>query len=117
MAYYLYASRLFKEGDKKDALFWYYVGELRYKFYLAANPNLPADQAPALFASLHEVVGSVVADRSQIDEATAAEELQRALDWDASHDNGVTSKTAHRKEWLETRAHLGNPEPADGPRR
>lgn len=104
MAYYLYAGRLFKEGDKEDALFWYYVGELRYRFYLAANPKQSPDGAPALFESLHESVGSVVADRSQITPAMSAKELQRALDWDAANDNGATSKALHVKEWREIRA-------------
>jgi hypothetical protein len=104
MAYYFYAGRLFKAGDKDDALFWYYVGELRYRFLLAATPNLPPDGAPALFASLHESIGSLVADRNQVAPATSTRELQRALDWDASNENGVTSKSAYRKEWLEVRA-------------
>lgn len=104
MAYYVYASRLFSEGDRGDALFWYYVGELRYRFYLAANPNLPSDAAPALFASLHESVGSVVTDHGKALGTSAAAELQRALDWDASHHNGVTSKSLHAKDWLRIRA-------------
>jgi hypothetical protein len=113
MAYYVYASRLFKEGKKEDALFWYYVGELRYRFYLAANPNLPPDGAPALFGSLHESVGSEVADRSQVAPTTSAREFQGALDWDASNDNGVTSKSLYRKEWFEIRAELSQVEVAN----
>jgi hypothetical protein len=49
----------------------------------------------------------VVADRSQITPAMSAKELQRALDWDAANDNGVTSKTLHVKEWREIRAQFG----------
>jgi hypothetical protein len=99
MAYSMYSSRLFHEGDREDALFWYYVGELRYRFFLAANPKLPPDGAPALFASLHESVGSVVWEWGKSSPETAVKELQRALDWDASTDNGVTSNSSHRKEW------------------
>ncbi len=103
MAYYLYAARLFRNGDKEDVLFWYDIGEIRFRFYLAVNPNLPEDAAPALFASLHESVGSVVAQWGRTVPEVSARELQRAMDWDASNDNAVTSKSAHAKTWRDVR--------------
>jgi hypothetical protein len=106
MAYYLYAGRLAHEGDKELALFWYYVGELRYRFYLAANPDLSPDGAPALFGSLHQSVGQTVADPHQIDRAMSVTEFKRALDWDATNENKVTSKKVHHKAWLTVRADL-----------
>src|SRR5215472_4357652 len=30
----VYASRRFQEGAKEDAVLWFYVGEIRYRFYL-----------------------------------------------------------------------------------
>ena len=106
MAYYVYSGRLAHEGDKGRALFWYYVGELRYRFYLAVNPDLSPDGAPALFGSLHQSVGQAVADPKQIDRATSVKEFKQALDWDATNDNKVTSKKAHHKAWLNVRADL-----------
>jgi hypothetical protein len=106
MAYYLYAGRLFHEEDKEDALFWYYVGEIRYRFYLATNPNLPPDGAPALFGSLHESAGSVIGDWGKANPTISSIELQRALEWDASNDNGITSKSAHPNEWRDIRAEV-----------
>jgi hypothetical protein len=106
MAYFLYAGRCSKEGDSKDALFWFYVGELRYGFYLAANPHLPPDGDPALFQSLREEVGSLFIGQSQVTETDSKNALKRALDWDASHDNPVTSKSLHRRAWVETREAL-----------
>jgi hypothetical protein len=82
MAYYLYSARLAHEGDKKRALFWYYVGELRYRLFLAVNPVFPPDGAPALFGSLHESVGQTVADPHQIDRAMSVTEFKRALNWE-----------------------------------
>jgi hypothetical protein len=108
MAYYLYAGRLAHEGDKERALFWYYVGELRYRFYVAVNPNLPPDGGAALFSSLHQSVGQTVADPHQIDKAMSITEFKRALEWDASNVNAVTSKKAHHKEWLNVRASLAD---------
>jgi hypothetical protein len=106
MAYYLYSARLAREGDKERALFWYYVGELRYRFYLAVNPDLPTDGALALFGSLHQSLGQTVADPHQIDKAMSITEFKRALDWDATNENKVTSKTTHHKAWLSVRATL-----------
>jgi hypothetical protein len=106
MAYYLYSARLAHEGDKERALFWYYIGELRYRFYLAVNPDLSPDGAPALFGSLHQSVGQSVADPKQIDRATSIKEFKQALDWDAANENKVTSKRVHHKAWLTVRANL-----------
>lgn len=103
MAYYLYAARLFHEGDKDDALFWYYVGEIRSRFYLAANPNLSKSGDPGLLASLHQSVGSVIVEWGRTVPNVSAKQLRRALDWDASNDNGFTSKSSHRKLWQDTR--------------
>src|SRR6266513_48400 len=36
-AYYGYAARLFREGKKDEAVFWFYVGQLRYRFHLKPN--------------------------------------------------------------------------------
>ncbi len=52
-AYYLIAAKLFKDpATKQEGLFWFYVGQIRYRYYLAANPDLPRDGDPALPASL-----------------------------------------------------------------
>jgi hypothetical protein len=105
MAYYVYSGRLAHEGDKERALFWYYVGELRYRFYLAVYPDLPPDGAPALFGSLHQSAAQTIAD-PKVDKAMSITQFKRALDWDETHENTVTSKKAHRKAWLNVRATL-----------
>lgn len=111
--YYVYASRLLHEGDQEAAAFWYYVGEIRYRFYLAANPNLSPSGSPALFSSLHESVGSVVSKWARANLAAATNQLQRALNWDASTDNPVTSKSLHAKEWGLVRAEIVESERAE----
>ena len=50
-AYYILAAKLFAGGKKDDAVFWFYLGQLRYRFHLAANPELDPPGDPALFAS------------------------------------------------------------------
>ena len=56
-AYYALAKRLFEEGQREEAVFWFYAGQIRYRAYMIGNPQLPRDGDPALFASLSEVVG------------------------------------------------------------
>jgi Ankyrin repeats (3 copies) len=110
--YYGYAARLTHEGDKEGAAFWYYVGEIRFRFYLAANPKLPEDGAPALFGSLHESIGSVVRDWTRANPEAATKQLQRALEWDASTANAATSKSSHPEEWNAVRAEVAESERA-----
>jgi hypothetical protein len=37
--YYMYAGRLWGEGEKNKALFWLYVGQLRFRFLLSTEPH------------------------------------------------------------------------------
>lgn len=56
-AYYREAGRLFGAGQREEAVFVFYLGQLRYRTHLVARPDLPADGDRALFASLTESVG------------------------------------------------------------
>lgn len=56
--YYKKAAELFQNGQKDDAVFIFYLGQLRYRVHLQARRGeLRPDADPALFASLSEVVG------------------------------------------------------------
>lgn len=56
--YYRRAAALFEGGSKDDAVFIFYLGQLRYRAHLSARGGeLKPDGDPALFASLSEVVG------------------------------------------------------------
>lgn len=91
-AYYLYAGRLFKEGKKDEAVFWFYVGQLRYRFYLKANPNLQPSGDPALFASLNATLGEQINRYAGGNTKDWIWAIDRALKWDAETENHFTSK-------------------------
>jgi hypothetical protein len=55
--YYVLAQKLFASGQKDEAVFWFYAGQLRYRFHLRATPGRDPSGDPALFASLSEVIG------------------------------------------------------------
>lgn len=91
-SYYAYAARLFSEGKKEDAVFWFYAGQLRYRFHLKANPNLPPSGDPALFASLSETVGRSINEYAFGNIRDLTKQIDRALQWDEETPNGFTSK-------------------------
>jgi hypothetical protein len=105
--YYLYAQRLFQSGRKDDAVFWFYVGQLRYRFHLSANPNLPEDRDPAVFASLNEDIGRQINEYAGGNPATWVVAIDRALAWDRTAPNYFTSKQRFSKQYSDIRTGLG----------
>ena len=106
-AYYVLAGKLFQSGERDEAVFWFYAGQLRYRFHLAANPDLPPGGDAALFASLSEVVGRPVNEYAFGDLAQLTATLDKVLAWDERTTNGFTSKTTHAATWNGIRDGLG----------
>lgn len=105
--YYRLAARLFTDSaTKREALFWFYVGQLRYRYRLAANPDLPRDGDPALFASLSEVVGRPINEYAGGVPDIWIAEINHALEWDTAHNNGFTPKTKSPDQYRQIRAGL-----------
>lgn len=105
--YYVLAAKLFEGGEKDDAVFWFYAGQLRYRFHLMANPSLEPSGDPALFSSLSETIGRPVNEYAFGDLDTLVATFDRVLDWDEKTPNGFTSKTSSAKAWKDTREGLG----------
>lgn len=56
-AYYTLALKLFQSGQREDAAYIFYLGQLRFRTHLAARPHLKPDADPAVFGALSETVG------------------------------------------------------------
>lgn len=87
-----HAADLWKVGRRDDAVFWFYLGQLRYRAYLAAHPDLPKDRDPALFASLMDVVGRPVNEYAFGDLPGLARTISDVLAWDDAHPDAMTPK-------------------------
>jgi hypothetical protein len=106
--YYKYAAYLWKGGKKDEALFWFYAGQLRYRFHLKANPDLDKSGDPALFASLQEMLGKPINMYAGSDAENWVRKIDDVLAWDAEKPNGFTSKEEHREEWEKVRKGLAD---------
>jgi hypothetical protein len=94
-AYYVLAAKLFEAGQKDEAVFWFYTGQIRYRCHLAANPDLDPSGDPALFGALSAQVGEPLNVYAFGDVPKLAATITRALDWDAAHTDGCTDRSAH----------------------
>lgn len=103
---YAYSSRLFQEGQKDEAVFWFYAGQLRFRYLLAANPDLSPDGEPALMSSLNATLGQTINEWAGADPAAWARAMDRALEWDATHDNPGTPKADHQEALQQVRSGL-----------
>jgi hypothetical protein len=104
--YYIYALRLFEEGRKDDAVFWFYTGQLRHRFHLSANLDLPPDGDPALLASLMQEAGELINEYAGRDPTMWVAQIERALKWDAETRNDFNSKDRFAKQWEAVRGGL-----------
>ncbi len=105
--YYKLAAKLFQDSStKQEAVFWFYVGQLRYRYYLAANRDLKPDGDPAVYASLSEVVGRPINEFAGGKPDLWIGEINHALQWDATHENRFTPKSKAPESLQQIRAGL-----------
>ena len=97
-AFYVLAKRLFEAGQKDEAVFWFYAGQIRYRAYLKLNPRLDPSGDPALFAPLSEVIGRPINEYAFGHVPSLAAALDRALAWDAAHADPYAPKGTEREQ-------------------
>ncbi|WP_188575783.1 hypothetical protein [Azorhizobium oxalatiphilum] len=79
------ANRLFGTGKKEDAVFAFYSGQLRFRAFLAAHPDIDPSGAPALFSSLMETVGRPINEYAFGDISALIRTIDRVLTWDEAN--------------------------------
>ncbi len=106
VAYYLYAQRLLQQGQRDPAVFWAYVGQLRYRFMLHTLAGGEQSAATAYFAALQEGVGLAINRAIGSEPDRWWQILGEVLAWDQASRNGHTCRQQHASAWAQTRAGL-----------
>lgn len=103
---YMLAAKLMGAGRAEEAVRWFYIGQLRYRFHLATAQPAPGSNDRVLFSALSESVGRPINEYAfgHVDAAVA--QIDAALAWDEAHENRVTSKTRYANQLAETRRGL-----------
>ena len=106
-AYFALATELYRNGQKGEATFWYYVGQLRYRFFvLVKAKNSGSYDEQAHFWMLSESVGQSIYEQADRRSAVLTRAIDRALEWDLDQPNGYTSKTAFGAEYARSRQEM-----------
>lgn len=106
-AYFAYAIKLFKARKQDPATLWYYVGQIRFRQYLLANPELPADGDPAVYKEFTEgALGKAIADWSGANTRIWYQTIDDALAWDNKTANNTVSKETFAAQWQQARAEV-----------
>ena len=92
--FYLMANVLFAEGEKDEAAFWFYAGQLRAQFDANRSGNPAASQAVFIMTQQH---GSAINRHAFQDPAALEALIARVVAWDR--------KTPHAYDhrWIERR--------------
>ncbi|HEX8168132.1 MAG TPA: hypothetical protein VF601_20385 [Beijerinckiaceae bacterium] len=101
------AAALFRAGDRDRAVFWFYLGQLRYRVHLAARQGqLDPSGDPALFSSLMQAVGGPINRYAFGDVPALARTIDEVLAWDDAHPDGFTPKDRFAAERADIRKGL-----------
>lgn len=105
--YYQRAAGLFKDGKRDDAVFVFYLGQLRYRVHLIARRDtLPPSGDPALFSSLSEIVGRPINEYAFGDIPALARTIDAVLAWDAANPDRFTPPAQFTEAHADIRAGL-----------
>lgn len=104
VTYFLLAGNVFNEGDKDQAVEWYYIGQMRFRAYLMANPDLDPSADGALYASLKSVLGPQINEYAGADPERWVTLIDNAINWHQSHPNRHTPKSQYPEIYAEVEA-------------
>jgi hypothetical protein len=95
--YYKRAGELFKEGKKDDAVFVFYLGQLRYRTFLLAKPGSDPTGDPTIFASLSQVIGKPINQYAFGDIPGLTRTIDAVLAYDAANPDTFTPPAQYSK--------------------
>ena len=105
--YFALATELYREGQKDESAFWYYVGLIRYRAWmLAKGKDTSTSDEQYHFYVLTHSVGQSIYQHVDRDSGSLIRAIDRALAWDLEHPNGYTSKEVFRADYERARQEL-----------
>jgi len=105
--YYKKAMELFGAGRRDDAVFIFYLGQLRYRVHLQARMGeLKPDADPALFGALSETVGRPINQYAFGDIPALAKTLDTVLAWDRANPDSFTPPARYPAAYVTVRSGL-----------
>ena len=105
--YFALATELYREGQKDESAFWYYVGLIRYRAWmLAKGKDTSTSDEQYHFYVLTHSVGQSIYQHVDRDSGSLIRAIDRALAWDLEHTNGYTSKEVFRAHYERARQEL-----------
>jgi hypothetical protein len=104
--YYRRAAALFAQDKKDEAVFVFYLGQLRYRVRLLARPDLDPSGEPALFASLSQVIGKPLNEYAFGDIPRLLSTIDAVLDYDRNNPDSFTQPSSFPEAWQQAREGL-----------
>ena len=101
--FYVLASKLFKENKKDESIFWFYVGSVRYRYFLSSVGDSPFHPENELFGRVQFEIGGMILDYAGGNPDFWAQQIAEANQWDSDHANVFFSKSTHPKALQEVK--------------
>lgn len=100
--YYLLSARLLKEGRADEAVFWYYAGQLRWRYYALAHPEKASGgESSALMGAFHHSLGTPINEYAFGDLEQLRKTIDDVIRWDEENPNEFCPKESVQKERAE----------------
>ncbi len=105
-AYYTKALALFRSNAREDAMFVFYVGQLKFRAHLTARPDLPPGGDPAAFGALSETVGRQLNEWGYGDLTFMDQLMKDVLAYEARNPDRFTPPAQFAAAWASQRSGL-----------
>lgn len=92
LGFYMLAKKLFDEDERDESIFWFYVGSIRYRYFLSSIGDDPFHPENELFGKVQFEIGGLILDYAGGDPQVWAEQVEKANQWDTERLNFFYSK-------------------------
>ena len=106
VGFYILANKLFHEGQKDEAILWFYVGSIRYRHFLSSIGDDPFHPENELFGKVQFEIGGAVLDYAGGDPDFWAKQIEEADKWDDDHLNFFFPKKNSPEDLLEIKENM-----------